>query len=221
MSFSLPIEILINITSFLPHNDQLKMRALCKNINHKIIKDKTFIYEKIELLCKELRNFLETKDCHILDLYLSDHTKGLLPNVFIMIDDCVEMKLLMDLLNIDRILKWQKKSFTLKDKKIMKQNNDNKYFAIGSGILDHFNKTNNCHRKFNEKLNLLFDNKQWFIAVRNILMGKEFLTITEEMKEQILDAIEFGNNIDNNYDEIKKDIYNCKRVYFDQQDRIK
>jgi hypothetical protein len=120
MSFSLPIEILINITSFLPHNDQLKMRALCKNINHKIIKDKTFIYEKIKLLCKELQNFLETKDCHILDLYLSDYTKGLLPNVFIMIDDCIEIELLMDLLKIDRILIWQKKSFTLKNKKIMK-----------------------------------------------------------------------------------------------------
>lgn len=220
MASELPLDIWVVITSFLPFNDQLKTRCLCKNIKDNVI-NTTPIIKKIELLSKEIKIFLQLPNqLTTLDYYLEDVAKFHY-SIFIMINDCIEINLLFDLLKIDKMLRWNKKSFTQKDRKIMNDNNNNKYYKIGSRIHDHYDKTNSCYHKFNQKLNLVFNDKQWFLVVRKILIFEKFITITKEMTEEILDAIEFGKNINSNYDTIKMEISNCKRVYFGQEDRIR
>lgn len=206
----LPRDILGTIIGYLPFNSQLKMRSLCKELDYKII-NRDPIINKIKLLSQDISAFFSFTELNILDYYLSDYTKGLLFDIFTMIDNCIEIELLFDLLKIDQKLRQYNKYFTTKDRKIIKQNDE---------VFDHFSRTNVCYRRFNLKLSAVFYDKQWFKIVRDFLMAKKFIKITVKMKEELIDTISFGMEIESNYCEIRKDIYNCKRKYFNQDDRI-
>lgn len=207
---ALPIEIWTIITQFLQFDDQLKMRCLCRDMDYRLIDNKKIIHI-IKIFSQNMTALLGIKELNIIDLYLFDYTNGLLSDIFNMIDDCIIMELLLKLLIVDREL-LQRKLFTRKDKKAIRNN---------LKINEHFGRTNACCRRYNSKLNIVFNTQRWFMTVRDILMAKQFIAITEEMEEEILDCIEFGTDITSNYCEIKKEIYNSKRVYFGQYDRIK
>jgi hypothetical protein len=124
----------------------------------------------------------------------------LLDNIEVM--KCLQF--LLDLLNFDERLRRNNKSFTLKDKKLMKQH----------GLSNHYYKTNDCYFKFNKDLKQFFDDSEWFTIVKDIICGNRELNFSfNELEFNISPTLEFGKEVDENYDDIRKKLSRCKSFY--------
>ena len=124
------------------------------------------------------------------------------------IDVIKSLEFLINLLNFDKSLRDQNKSFTLKDKKLMNQHE----------LSDHYRKTNDCYFKFNKDLKLFFDDSEWFNVVKDIICGNKKLEYSlETLESNISPTLEFGKKINENYNEIKTQLSRCKRFYHDSK----
>jgi len=118
------------------------------------------------------------------------------------------LELLIKLLDFDNRLRRLSKSFSQKDKTLMNQHK----------LSRHFYKTNDCYFKFNKDLKKFFDNTEWFNKVKNIICGKIKLEYSYNyLKSNINEILDFGEKVNDNYEEIKGDLSQCKRKYHDKR----
>jgi len=130
--------------------------------------------------------------------------KELLENI----DIIMSLEFLIKLLDFDETLRRTNKSFTMKDKRLMKQHD----------LSSHFYKTNDCYFKFNKDLKQFFDSSEWFNVVKDIICGDRSLDYSlEELKSNISSTLSFGEEVQNNYDTIRQKLSRCKRFYHNEE----
>lgn len=96
-----------------------------------------------------------------------------------------------------------------KKMQIITNNNDN---GIGKGNLTHLRRTNQCFKRFNEKLKSIFG-ERWFNVARDMISGKVDLIDLDNFEEELRDARDFGEQILENYEEVKQTFSKSKREY--------
>lgn len=118
------------------------------------------------------------------------------------------LKILVDLLDFDERLRNISKSFTQKDKTLMKQHK----------LSNHYYKTVDCYFKFNKDLKKFFNFSEWFSIVNDIICGDQILQYSlDELEDNIRQILDFGREVEINYQEIKTDLSICKKRYHDKK----
>jgi hypothetical protein len=111
---------------------------------------------------------------------------------------------LISLLEFDAVLVATKKSFKGKDKLLISNDKDNN---------THFHKTEDCYQKFNSDLKEILGASQWFTVVKDMICGQTKLLSMDKLVA-VNNAVEFGNKVLENYDEVRSRLTQRKRAYF-------